>query len=86
MNKQIVVNFDNLMLSLENIWIVLTLAANKTADLEQALIKQGYEQPIKPIQLNELLEQKIKPIKESIREAIQITLECRKAAHDKIKD
>jgi len=79
-SKQIVVNADNLIHTLENIWETLIIAANKTADLEQDLIKHGYSEPLTPVELNELLE---KSAKENIRSAIQVVLECRKAALDK---
>ena len=79
--EQITIDKQNLIQILENIWETLATAAHKAADLEQDLIKHGYSEPLTPQQLNELLENKSP--KEAIREAIRITLECRKMAVDK---
>lgn len=79
--EQITVDKQNLIQILENIWETLATAAHKAADLEQDLIKHGYSEPLTPQQLNDLLENKSP--REAIREAIRITLECRKMAMDK---
>jgi hypothetical protein len=81
--KQIAVNAENLILSYEHVWQALCDAAHSASDIEQDLLKFSFGSKKAPdiAVLNKVL-----PLKESIRQAIQIILESRKMASDKLNE
>ena len=67
----------------DNIVTRLCEVQNCCSELWQDLLKYGYDKPLTPEFINALLDQRINLLKESCKQAIQITLECRKMIKDK---
>ena len=66
------------MENFDNIWERLCAVQQLRSDLHQSLLKHGYERPLTPEFVNDLILNNFDPMEKSCREALRIVLECRK--------